>query len=261
MTANRHRRWCFTDFGLNTDYNGYKYLIYGVELCPETGLTHHQGYAEFSQSTSMASVKRCLGNGVHVELCRGNQETNINYCKKQGNWREFGEKNNQGKRSDLLECCEMVKSGKRGRDIADTFPLQFVVHRRGLAELSALYEPTRDWVTEVIVLWGLTGSGKTRTAMEDGATLITYENGFFAGYDGEDTVLLDDFEGSSQMSRGIFLQMTDRYKYLINVKGGHRNWKPRKLYITSNLDPVNWGYVGYDAIARRLTSVIEKFVE
>lgn len=58
------------------------------------------------------------------------------------------------------------------------------------------------------------------------------------------------------MPRDEFLLITDRYPHKINVKGGWRNWKPRKIYITTNYNGWpgggNW-FKDEAAVWRRIT--------
>lgn len=62
---------------------------------------------------------------------------------------------------------------------------------------------------------------------------------WFDGYEGQENVLFDDFHG------GVFklpylLKLLDRYPMRVPVKGGFVQWKPRRIFITSNIDPDLW---------------------
>jgi len=66
-----------------------RYVCYGYEWAPQTGTPHLQGFLYFSNARSVASIRRQLP-GVHVEVARGTFEQAIVYCKKGGDYIEFG---------------------------------------------------------------------------------------------------------------------------------------------------------------------------
>lgn len=56
-------------------------------------------------------MKTLVGNNPHLEVAR-NVNASIEYCKKEGNWVEFGTRSpSQGSRNDLEEFKKAVKSG------------------------------------------------------------------------------------------------------------------------------------------------------
>lgn len=115
---------------------------------------------------------------------------------------------------------------------------------------------------DVHIYYGDTGSGKTRAVYDKESLddLYVHPGGhWFDGYDGQDAVLFDDFSGSC-FPISYFLKILDRYPMTVPVKGGFVNWKPRRIYVTSNLNPTEW-YSGAHiehqrALRRRFTHVI-----
>lgn len=217
----------------------------------------------------MSAVKKGLGPTVHVEARKGNQLQAVDYCAKRGEYRyddgscndifvEHGTKKKQGKRSDLLQIRDSISSGATMRQIADDNFASWVQYHRSFDKYKDMVEDRRSWPTICIVLWGQTGTGKTATAITAGATPIMYDKGgFWHNYNGEDIVLLDEFD-PTVMSRELFLQITDRYPMSINIKGGSRNWKPRTIYFTSNHNPRLWYTKDGEqdaAVRRRLTTI------
>lgn len=90
-----------------------RYAIFGHEETKE-GKPHLQGYIAFRKQKALSTAKKVVGNDAHLEICKGNQQQNIDYCSKDGNIEEFGEKEtNQGKRSELEAFADAVKGGER----------------------------------------------------------------------------------------------------------------------------------------------------
>lgn len=67
------------------------FVMYGKEVCPDTGRKHLQGYAEFSKQMYMKGIKELFKDeGLHIEKVR-DMEALIRYNKKEGDFREYGE--------------------------------------------------------------------------------------------------------------------------------------------------------------------------
>jgi len=117
------KNWCFTlnnysdgDIdrinGLVDTEAGVYYVIYGKEVAA-SGTPHLQGYISFKKREVMMTVKNCIGGNPHLEMAR-NVNASIQYCKKDGQWVEFGTPSTgkgKGKRNDLEDFMEAVKGG------------------------------------------------------------------------------------------------------------------------------------------------------
>lgn len=80
---------------------------------------------------------------------------------------------------------------------------------------------------------------------------------WFDGYNEQPIVIIDDYRGEYPVP--MFLKLLDRYPMQVPIKGGFVNWSPKKIYITSNVEPRHW-YNEVDgrslaAISRRFTEV------
>lgn len=111
----RAKRWCFT---LNNYTNaehlhlagaigderlGIEYLIYGKET-GESGTPHLQGFVIFKAAVRLSTAKSRLALGrAHLEVARGSPQQASEYCKKDGDYEEYGElpEVTQGRRTDL----------------------------------------------------------------------------------------------------------------------------------------------------------------
>ena len=230
------------------DINECKYYIWGRERCGETDREHYQGFIVFNRTHRIPAAKRILGGGdnVHFEVRRGTRQQAIEYCKKDGEWTEYGE---LGKRtmSDLL--LTDVKTIKKED------PLFYVRYHRGIEKLLLTPKGASDFRTlEVTWLWGPAGCGKTRTVMEmESVYKLDPPYEWWDGYEDENILLLDDYENES-IKRGMLLNMLDGYIQRLPTKGGHCYAKWTKVFVTSNQHPS--AYMLWDkALERRVTSV------
>jgi hypothetical protein len=84
-----------------------EYLIFGREV-GENGTPHFQGFVRFSTKKRLRGVQSLIGRNCHFEVSKSPTKA-ITYCKKDGDFEEFGEYvSNQGKRTDREEL-ELVK--------------------------------------------------------------------------------------------------------------------------------------------------------
>lgn len=97
----RSRAWCFT---INNDSFDdlktlldatFEYLVFGFEV-GEKGTPHMQGYIYFKNAVIQSTVKGVLPR-AHLEIAKGGPDSNYDYCSKDGNYYEFGDKPLQGK--------------------------------------------------------------------------------------------------------------------------------------------------------------------
>jgi hypothetical protein len=93
----------------------------------------------------------------------------------------------------------------------------------------------------VVVYWGPTGTGKSRRSWDE-AGLDAYPKDprtkFWDGYRGHKHVVMDEFRGAIDI--GHILRWFDRYPTIVEVKGSSTVLKAEKIWITSNLNPLEW---------------------
>lgn len=204
-----------------------------------TGRLHVQAYIRFKVAVAVSRVRALVSPG-HVELCGGDEAANIAYCSKQetrvlGPF-EFGERARAGKRNDLIFARECVEKGHGMRAI-----IKEVTSYQAMkaAQLMLVYlEPPRDFKPEVRWYYGSTGSGKTKTAVEEfpGAYMSQRDGKWFDGYDAHEVVILDDFR-KSFCAFDVLLRMIDRYGFRIECKGGSRQFLARVIIFTCPWHP------------------------
>lgn len=261
------KHWCFTLNNWTTEEyeqikrrHGGIYIVVGQEL-GESGTPHLQGFVSYSVRRTLQRVKKLLGNRIHLEPARGTPAQAAEYCKKEGNYWEDGNlPTGQGHRSDLEELRTLLSTRVPLRTIADQQFGNFIRYQRGIMAARMLYADPRTWNTDVYVYWGPTGTGKTKKAWADAPSAYVHPGGpWFDGYDGHDDVIFDDF-GGSEFKLTYLLKLLDRYPMKVPIKGGFVEWVPKRIFITSNLDPRTWFPNAHEehvaALRRRFTQVL-----
>lgn len=259
----RMRNVCFTAWNtVDYDKEYMRFLVIGTEVCPTSGRAHYQGYVELWRAYDFGVVKNLLGQDSHLEERRGTAQQACDYCKKDNNFSEFGVISRQGHRTDLDRIIHDVEMNLPIRNIALNNPSEYIKYHKGIEKFKNILIKPRNWVTEVIVLWGKTGTGKSRTARElcNNYWVWTPQRGsWFDGYEGQEHVIMEEFRG--QLPFGMFLSLTDRYECPVQVKGGMVEFCPHKIVITSPKHPRFWyedmANDKIDQLLRRVTHVTE----
>lgn len=249
----------------------FRYTIFQEERGQE-GTIHYQGYLEFSNPKTLAYLKKHVSNRAHFETRKGTAASCIDYCSKEDT-RVSGPysagtpaQKTQGQRTDLEEACATLAAGGLKR-LREELPHMYVKFSRGFEALAAATPMRPREAPEVIVLYGPTGTGKTKyffdTAPIDESWTLPITSGlWFDGYDSQPHVLLDDFAGrASKMELAHLLRLLDRYPLRVPVKGGFTVWSPTTIYITTNIHPEDWYDYSdrqehYNALFRRFTRCI-----
>jgi hypothetical protein len=237
---------------------GILYLVYGREK-GEEGTPHLQGFISFDKRRTLKWVKRLISNRAHLETARGTPKQASEYCKKDGDFEEFGIcPRGAGARNDLKAVATQIKQGATLRAIAEEHPEVILRYGSGVQRLRMFHRPVERKVPEIWTLWGKTGSGKTRRVWEfaDVERMWVHPGDrWFDGYDSHPAVLFDDFDGG-WFKLSYLLKLLDRYTFQVPVKGGYTWWCPSTIYITSNLKPQEWYPNAHqehrDALIRRL---------
>lgn len=261
----RARNWCFTINHFEEEdverlralatAESTRYLVFGREV-GETGTPHLQGYIEFRSGISLATARRRVSLTGHFEHRLGTAQEASAYCKKDGDFEEFGEISNPGRRTDLVELRTSLENGDSLRSVSRDHFSNFIRYQRGIMAFRTINSTPRDFKTEVRVYHGLSGTGKSRRAFDEAEDPWFWGgDSWFDGYDDHEHAIMDDFRGSA-MKPSMLLKIMDRYPMRVPVKGAFVNWRPRILWITSNLMPVEW-YPNVDdetrnAILRRI---------
>lgn len=252
----RIKHFCFTLNNYNDEeitclqaylQTSSNYSIYGKEV-GESGTPHLQGYCSLSKQTGFASIKGSFNSRAHLEPAKGTAEQNRVYCSKGGDIWEYG------------TCPESngTSKNKRTRDeLAISFTKCAGRGLSGLAEYSNEFPGVYAWSGSTLLrnylslrppiarpninvqwFYGPPGTGKSREAHE------TFPNAFIKdprtkwwnGYLLEEEVIIDDF-GPGGIDINHLLRWFDRYKCLVENKGGMIPLYATSIIVTSNFHP------------------------
>lgn len=238
------------------------YILCGYEI-GESGTPHIQGYCELNHTMRSSTIKK-LGCGferMHIEPRRGTQQQAIDYCKKDGNWIDYGtpRKYIQGRRNDLDEArTAAIEYGMK--DVTAWANFQDIRVAEKYLEYN---EPARQDKPLVMWFYGTTGTGKTRVAHDLSVNpyVKSDTSKWWNGYDRHEHVIMDDFRDNN-MTFNELLTLLDRYERRVETKGGMRQFVPKQIIITCNTHPSNlYGKVTderKDQLLRRI-DIIQEF--
>ena len=233
------RRWCYT---LNnyTDADVVKardvdsrYHVFGKET-GESGTKHLQGAITFTKLYKLSGVKKIFVT-AHWEKMKGTLLQAATYCKKDGDFEEFGdapsEDGGAANKKRWSEAVECAKAGDFDNIPADIF---FKYYRtcKELAKDNMPKPPDADGTTGVWI-YGPAGVGKSRLARQDYPdAYFKMQNKWWDGYQNEENVILDDFDCKEL---GHHLKIwADRYSFVGENKGGAIHIRPKTFVVTSN---------------------------
>lgn len=271
----RTRGFPFTDYVRDEDFLlglPYSYLCWGEEVCPTSGRDHFQAYIYFKDAKTFSAARKVM-EGRHIEEQKGTIDECIHYCKGdhtnyEGKYKplnlvfkEFGDRPKQGKRTDIKNVLTAIQNGNcTMRDIV-TKATSFQSVR--MAELQLKYfEPPRNWKTEVYWFYGKSGTGKTKRANEmcEDPYVCMESNKWWEGYDAHEDVIIDDYRPEF-CSFKMLLMLLDRYECRVECKGGSRQLRAKRIFITTPRNPADtWqGKTLEDLyqLSRRITEVRE----
>lgn len=247
-----------------------------LERGESTGALHWQFFVYFTKKRSLGGVRDALvswlgdhASSTHMERCRGTLDQCIAYVTKDDT--RVGFSFTYGTKPVVYRSGrELLAHFRTGARLDPSDPswddvlLRFT--RSRLAELCSLVVPrSRDPSIAPVceVHYGPPGTGKSRAVFQSfPSAYIKLSGKWWDHYNGESTVILDDFDGSF-LSFGDFKRYIDRYPCLMEIKGGVVPLLATHWIITTNVYPSHWwskkvtGQDGRDAIWRRISSVVE----
>lgn len=255
------------DENLLLESDKWDYIIIGHEE-GESGTYHWQGYIQFKNRLTLNGVKKFLPR-AHIEQVKGTQKQAIDYCKKDGNFDEYGTLREQGGSRDKGASKKKYEDIKN-RIVSNRDTLQKVVledcenpshiqYAQFMEKYSGLDHKLRS---DLKVYWyyGPTGCSKSHTVFNSINPESYWKSSndlkWFDGYCGQEDVWIDDFRGS-HCSFNFLLQLLDIYPLMVPVKGSFVRWCPKRIFITCPFKPEDC-YAGVEdksQLLRRITTI------
>jgi len=244
------RGWCFT-------LNNYSqeeqealrnvtcaYMVFGRERGDE-GTPHLQGYVHLQHQKTLTAMKKIMPR-AHLEVRMGTVDQAVEYCKKEGDYEEFGEKpkspkeKGEGEKKRWRRIYEKACEGdeewlkENEPNVAFKHMATFRSHKKAKTEpLDYVDTPHEWWV-------GPTGTGKSKKVWEEYPTHYAKEkNKWWCNYTGQDTVVIEEADPKNMEHLADRIKVwADRYPFPGEIKGGRiEGIRPLKVIVTSNYSP------------------------
>lgn len=271
------RNWLFTinnpelqDYPEQWNTQHLKTILYQIEQGAE-GTVHLQGYLEISSPRQLQWLKN-LNPKAHWERRLGTRSQAILYCCKedtrlvsprvwtqeQDTWVDLSPENltsslnsvgitlttnengNSSTTSRLSKIREQLSNASSSiEEVADEEFELWVKYYRAFEKYVTMKTAPRNHEVEVHVLFGPTGTGKSKWAMD------TYPDAYWKqrskwwdGYFKHETVIIDEYYG--WLPFDLLLRLCDRYPLLVESKGGQLQFVARTIVLTTNKSPDEW---------------------
>lgn len=158
----------------------------------------------------------------------------------------------------------IIDEGGDDEEIADMDFKMFLQHHKSINVYRHMKSPKRRTKTQVVVIHGETGSGKSMFVSNlfgsdtDNKVFWKRKGVWWDGYKGQDIVVIDEFYGWIPFDE--MLRLLDRYPLTVETKGGCQNFNSKIVFITSNKHPSEWYSRSWDSapLYRRLDVIIRK---
>lgn len=242
----RSRGWCYTiNNYTESDRDSARalvcqYNVFGYER-GEEGTPHLQGYVHFSTMKSLAQLKKLLPR-AHVEIRKKSVDEAATYCKKEGDYEEFGVKpmsqkeKGQANKDRWKRILEKAKEGDEAwleenePDVAFNSMVKFRSHKKMRVEVMDYEDTPHEW------WYGPTGTGKSRQLWD------MYPNHFgkslnkwWDGYRGQEVVACEEWAPKNECTASYLKVWADRYPFAPEIKGAFQERiRPAKIIVLSN---------------------------
>lgn len=239
-----------------------KYIVYGWEICPDTGRKHLQGFCQLKNMYTIKWIQKRLVGGIHMHIdkMKGTATEASTYCKKDGFYYEFGNLTEQGDRTDLQTIRERLTRGDHWVDVAleceNYQQIKFTEKYKELLNLKVkrTEKPFVTWI------YGPTGKGKTEyaDALLPDAYWLDDNFKFWNGYECQEDIIIDDFR-EDMCSLQKLLKLCQKFQMRVEVKNSWRPVLAKRIIFTCNTHPGNLygkSKEDIDQLLRRIDKII-----
>jgi len=266
----RAKHWCFTvNNYTDEDMQQFEdlkessnYWVYGKEV-GDSGTSHLQCYIAFKKAKSLKFLKQNWPRG-HFEIMLSNDPKRAaDYCKKgiqsKWNWEEFGpespmfglsanfkeygtipdKQGDAGGRATKRKWEEIKDNAQKG-DLDKIEAQVYVTHYRNLKQIKFDNSKRPPDLTELDNEWlyGESGAGKSSTVRKEHKNFFDKMcNKWWDHYNGEEVILLDDFDKTHECLGHHLKRWADLYAFPIEVKNHVTFIRPKKIIVTSQYTP------------------------
>ena len=252
----------------------FDYIAMQGEVGPQNQGFHWQGYIEFNEMISAIEIRDRMAqfgwdpNRLYLRKRWGTQQQAIDYVRKvetradqdlypNTEFREAGQRHQPNCTEAHAQVMEAIKNGATEKDIMQNFPDYYDKHTNAVVRRCQTFHRRLRWrEVEVHVLYGTTGTGKTRTAIdiamdetvseEEPDGLVPYIKRLTKDgatqwdcYQGEEWVIMDEFMWQ-QYAIEHLLPDLDGNPLSRTMKYGTAHAKWKYVFITSNIPPSQW---------------------
>ena len=241
---------------LATKFKSFSYAAMVDEVGIKEQTPHTHVYVCFTNGVRFSTIKKHFPT-AHIETARGTVKQNLEYLQKTGKWleteksettiegtfEELGERprENKGKRGDLEELYKMiVEEGLSNAEIIrsnnDLIMQIDKLDKIRTMHLQEKFKGTRRLDLEVVYVYGLTGTGKTRDILneysDENVYRVTDYKHPFDGYTTESVLVFEEFRNSVPLKD--MLNYLDIYPISLSARYANKFACYTKVYICTN---------------------------
>lgn len=264
------KNWCFTinnptevDFPWS-DLEAlelFDYVCVGKETGQE-GTPHLQGYVVTNKRMRLAGLKKLFPR-AHLEVSRGTPNQASDYCKKDGDFIEYGTLPKSpavlGGDANKARYELAVSKAKEGliEEIPADLQLRYYHTLKTIAKDYAVQPPDAESTTGIWI-YGESGCGKSRyarTAFSD--FYLKGIHKWWDSYQGQESVIIEDVDPSHSFIAHHLKIWADRYSFQGECKGASLMLRPTNVVVTSqySIDDIWSDAETRDALHRRFKCI------
>ena len=261
------KRWCYT---INNPTDPppalddiSSYHVYGKEV-GESGTPHYQGFIIFKDRKRLNQVKSLINSRGHFEVAKGKNSQAADYCKKDGQFVEFGslpaEPSALGGQANKARYELAFKQAKLGE--LDNIEADLLIkHYRTLKQIRTDYVGDIQPLDYLPGIWifGASGIGKSKYARDKyPGAYVKNCNKWWDHYQNEENVIIDDFDDTHACLGHHMKRWGDHYAFTAETKGGSIYIRPKWIVVTSQYsiqDIFHKDHPTLEALSRRFKEI------